>query len=160
VANNPYGTGDIAGLSRRARLDRGILGVVAVRVGSAREAVGLVRGAHAPGLRVLTAKEIVVTAGAERIPVGIDGEAVSMATPVRCAIRPGALRVWVPRDRPGVPEPKPVVNWAALRGLAAFGKPRGVHAPLAAVPELEEESPDSVPRRQREIRLRTRRQPR
>ena len=27
VANNPYGTGDVAGLSRRARLDRGILGV-------------------------------------------------------------------------------------------------------------------------------------
>ncbi|MGH3171729.1 MAG: diacylglycerol/lipid kinase family protein, partial [Trebonia sp.] len=29
VANNPYGTGDIAGLGRRARLDRGTLGVVA-----------------------------------------------------------------------------------------------------------------------------------
>ena len=28
LANNPYGTGDIAGLSRRARLDRGMLGVV------------------------------------------------------------------------------------------------------------------------------------
>ena len=28
VANNPYGTGDVAGLGRRARLDRGVLGVV------------------------------------------------------------------------------------------------------------------------------------
>ena len=35
VANNPYGTGDIAGLSRRARLDRGVLGVVGVKVRSA-----------------------------------------------------------------------------------------------------------------------------
>ena len=38
VANNPYGTGDIAGLSRRARLDRGVLGVVGVKVRSARQA--------------------------------------------------------------------------------------------------------------------------
>jgi diacylglycerol kinase family enzyme len=160
VANNPYGTGDIAGLSRRARLDRGILGVVGVKVDSAREAIGLIRGARAPGLSVLTAKEIEVAAGAERIPVGIDGEAVSLPAPVRCAIRPGALRVWVPRDRPGVPRPKPVVNWATLRSLAASGKRRGAHAPLPAVPEPGEGSPDSVPRRQREIRLRTRRQPR
>jgi diacylglycerol kinase family enzyme len=46
VANNPYGTGDIAGLGRRARLDRGVLGVVGVKVNSAREAVGLLRGEH------------------------------------------------------------------------------------------------------------------
>ena len=39
VANNPYGTTDIAGLSRRARLDRGILGVVGGRVRNARQAV-------------------------------------------------------------------------------------------------------------------------
>ena len=58
VANNPYGTGDIAGLSRRARLDRGILGVVGVRVRSAQQAVGLLRGARATGLSVLAAKEI------------------------------------------------------------------------------------------------------
>ena len=32
VSNNPYGTGDIAGLGRRARLDRGVLGVVGVKV--------------------------------------------------------------------------------------------------------------------------------
>ena len=30
VSNNPYGTGDIAGLGRRTRLDRGILGAVGV----------------------------------------------------------------------------------------------------------------------------------
>ena len=41
VANNPYGTGDLAGLGRRARLDRGILGVVSVKVDSARQAAGL-----------------------------------------------------------------------------------------------------------------------
>jgi diacylglycerol kinase family enzyme len=134
VANNPYGTGDIAGLSRRARLDRGILGVVGVNVGSARQAIGLLRGAHSTGLRVLNVKEIEVTADAGRIPVGIDGEAVLLPTPVHCAIRPGALRVWVPRDRPGVIPPKPELNWASLRHLAAFGRRRGPRAVLEEAP--------------------------
>jgi len=119
VANNPYGTGDIAGLSRRARLDRGLLGVVGVKVASARQAVGLLRGTRAAGLTVLTAQKIEVTADAPQIPVGIDGEAVSMPTPVQCTIRPGALRVWVPRNRPGVAPPKPPMNWRRLRQLAA-----------------------------------------
>ena len=124
VANNPYGTGDIAGLSRRARLDRGVLGVVGVKVRSARQAVDLLRGRHAAGLRVLTAKEIQISADAAQIPVGIDGEAVSMSTPVTCTISPSALRVWVPRDRPGVPAPKPPVNWARLRQLAGVRRER------------------------------------
>ena len=107
VANNPYGTGDIAGLGRRARLDRGLLGVAGVRVASARQAVDLLRGRRAPELKVLTTKKIEITADATRIPVGVDGEAVSMSVPVTCAIWAHALRVWVPRDRPGIPEPKP-----------------------------------------------------
>ena len=119
VANNPYGTGDIVGLGRRVRLDRGVLGVVAVTVDSARQAVGLLRGRQADGLRVLTTRTVVVTADSERIPVGIDGEAISLPTPVRCAIRPGALRVRVPRDRPGVPPPRPAISWHRLRQLAA-----------------------------------------
>ena len=120
VSSNPYGTGDIAGLGRRARLDRGVLGVVAVTVDSVGQAVGLLRGRHTTGLRVLTARTIVVTASSERIPVGIDGEAVSMPVPVRCAIRPGALRVRVPRDRPGVPAPKAAISWSRLRDLASW----------------------------------------
>jgi diacylglycerol kinase family enzyme len=142
VANNPYGTGDIAGLSRRARLDRGILGVVGVKVDSARQAVGLLRGAHAAGLSMLTAKEIEIIADAPQIPVGIDGEAVSLPAPVHCTIHPGALRVWVPRDRPGVTRPKPPVNWATLRHVAAFRRQRRPRAPLAAAPgPAEEPSP-------------------
>ena len=129
VANNPYGTGDIAGLGRRVRLDGGVLGVVAVKVGTAGQAVGLLQGRRSTGLTVLTAKNIEIDADVPRIPVGIDGEAVSLPTPVQCAIRPGALRIWVPRDRPGVIPPKPEVSWARLRQLA--GPPRRA---LGAVP--------------------------
>ena len=125
VANNPYGAGDLAGLSRRARIDRGVLSIVAVTIESARQAAGLFRGTRASGLTVLTAQQVTVTANTPRIAVGIDGEAVSLAAPVRCAIHPGALRVRVPRQRPGVSPPKPPVNWAQLRGLAGPRLPRG-----------------------------------
>ncbi len=124
VANNPYGTGDIAGLGRRARLDRGLLGVAGVRVSSARQAVELLRGRRAPELKVLTAKKIEITADATRIPVGVDGEALSMSVPVLCAIWAHALRVWVPRDRPGIPAPKPALNWTRLRHLAGVRRER------------------------------------
>ncbi len=46
VSNNPYETGDIVGLGRRARLDRGVLGVVGVTVETAAQAAALLRGAQ------------------------------------------------------------------------------------------------------------------
>jgi diacylglycerol kinase family enzyme len=129
VANNPYGTGDIAGLSRRARLDAGLLGVIGVKVRNVQQAVDLLRGRRAVGVRVLTTKKIEITADVPQIPVGVDGEALSMSTPVVCAISPGALRVWVPRDRPGVAPPKPPLNWARLWHLAGIHRKRAEVAP-------------------------------
>jgi len=124
VANNPYGTGDIAGLSRRARLDAGVLGVIGVKVRNVQQAVDLLRGQRAVGVRVLSTKKIEITADAPQIPVGVDGEALSMSTPVVCTISPGALRVWVPRDRPGIVPPKPPINWARLWHLAGIHRKR------------------------------------
>jgi diacylglycerol kinase family enzyme len=123
VANNPYGTGDVAGLGRRARLDRGTLGVIGVMVSSARQAVDLLRGRRGNEVTVLTTQKIEITADVPEIPVGVDGESLSMPVPVICTVRPRALRVWVPRDRPGIPAPKPPMNWARLRQLA-FGHRR------------------------------------
>ena len=128
VSNNPYGTGDIAGLGRRARLDRGTLGVVGVTVASASQAAGLLRGRHATGLTVLTTRQIEIRADAPRIPVGVDGESIAMPTPVTCTVSPQALRVWVPRDRPGVPKPKPQRDWARLRRLAGIPKTAPGHS--------------------------------
>jgi len=111
VSNDPYELADIARLGRRARLDTGTLGVVAVTVTSALHAVPLPRGTRGRGPTTLTAGEVVVDADQPEIPAGIDGETVMMPTPVRCTIRPQALRV-----RPHTPE----LDWAPLRQLASF----------------------------------------
>ena len=89
---------------------------------NARQAAGLIRGKHATGLSVLTTKQIEISTDVPQIPVGVDGESILMPTPVTCTVSPGALRVRVPRDRPGVPAPKPPKDWARLRYLAGISK--------------------------------------
>ena len=125
VSNNQYGMGDIAGLGRRARLDRGTLGMFAVTVQSAAQAAGLLRGRRARGLTSLAAREVVIDADTAQIPVGVDGEALVLDTPVRCVVQPAALRVRVPRDRPGVPDAKPIMDWNRLRQMALTGPGTG-----------------------------------
>ena len=119
VSNNPYEGGDIAGLGRRARLDQGVLGVIGVKVQNAAQAAGLLsRTQRSRELTALTAREVVIDSDRPQIPVGIDGESVLMPTPVSCTIHPLALRVQVPRGRPGVPAPRPQLDWARLRHQA------------------------------------------
>jgi diacylglycerol kinase family enzyme len=123
VSNNPYETSDLAGAGRRARLDRGTLGVIAVKVNSARQAVGLLNGASQRGLLRTQAREVLVSSDELAVPVGIDGESVHLSTPVRCTLRPGALRVRLPRERPGVRPPSGELNWSVLWRLAIGRQP-------------------------------------
>ncbi|MFS8103827.1 diacylglycerol kinase [Lentzea alba] len=118
VSNNPYGTGVLAGWGRRPRLDGGRLGVLAVTVHDAAGAAGLMRGRTSSALLERTATEVVITADAPLLPVGVDGETVSMPTPVRCTTRPGVLRVRVPRLRRAAAVSQPEVDWTRLRRLA------------------------------------------
>ncbi|MQY07272.1 diacylglycerol/lipid kinase family protein [Actinomadura macrotermitis] len=120
VSNNPYVSPDVG---RRPRLDGGELGVLGIRVEGAAQAAALaVRGARSAGLTVATARRVEVTSGAGEISVAVDGEALRMPTPVVCTLRPGALRVLLPRDRPGAAVPAPPVDWRRLVRLA-FGRP-------------------------------------
>ena len=120
VSDNPYALDDLVGIGHRTRLDRGVLGAVAVSVDDARQAVGLLRNLKARGLTILEADEVLITADAAEIPAGIDGEAILVPTPVRCAIRPQALRVRVPRHRLPIRPRRPRWNWARLRQLAGL----------------------------------------
>ncbi|MGI5205745.1 diacylglycerol/lipid kinase family protein [Spirillospora sp. CA-108201] len=133
VSNNPYASlDDLGGADRRARLDGGELGVIGIRVEDAAQAADLaLRGSRSPEVTVMTAHRVEVTSDADEIPVAVDGEAFRMPTPVACTLRPGALRVQVPRDRPGVTVPAPPVNWRRIIDLAsgrtagaASGEPR------------------------------------
>ncbi|MEU4170886.1 diacylglycerol kinase family protein [Streptomyces sp. NPDC026665] len=130
VSNNPYRTNDPAGLGRRERLDAGLLGVLGVKVDSAVEAAALLLAPAPHGLSVLTAREVVVTADSDELEAGIDGEAMVLPTPVRCRVEPGALRVRVPRKRPGVPTVQPTLDWRRLMAMALLvGRTAGVHRP-------------------------------
>ncbi|MFD5326011.1 diacylglycerol/lipid kinase family protein [Streptomyces sp. NPDC127092] len=121
VSNNPYNSPDPISGGRRPRLDGGLLGVIAVRVEGVAQAADLaVRGAQSTGLNVLTAHRVEVTADADTLPVAVDGEALTLPTPVVCVIRPRALRVVVPRDRPGTVPAAPPTNWYRILVLA-FG---------------------------------------
>lgn len=119
VSNNPYRMDDFAGLGRRERLDAGALGVLGIKVEDAAQAAELLLGRYATGLTVVTAHEVVIEADLPEIEVGLDGEALVLPTPVRCRVEAGALRVRVPRHRPGVPAPTPPMDWRRLRKLAA-----------------------------------------
>lgn len=124
VSNNRYGGSDLAGMNRRDRLDRGLLGVVTVSVTGTGQAVSLLRRTHARGLTQHETPEAIIDADAPEISVGVDGESLLLTTPVRCTIEPGALRVRVPRERPGTRPSPPPVDWVRLRALAGFGPVR------------------------------------
>jgi diacylglycerol kinase family enzyme len=125
VSNNPYETGDIAGLGRRTRLDQGVLGVVGIKVETGAQAAALLsRRLGSRFITIASAHEVVIDASEPQIPVGIDGESVLLPTPVRCTIQPRALRVRVPAERPGVPPPQPELDWTRLRRQAlTFSRP-------------------------------------
>jgi len=141
VSNNPYATGDPAGMGRRPRLDLGTLGVVGLRVDNALQAARLLHGSTSGGVTIVSAQDVTVTADAGEIPVGVDGEALTLRTPVRCRVHPGALRVRVPRDRPGRLETRPPLDWRRVRGMA--GGP--VHRAGSTSSAAESSTPGTTP---------------
>ncbi|MBQ0877543.1 diacylglycerol kinase family protein [Streptomyces sp. RT42] len=125
VSNNPYGRAvDVSHPGRRGRLDTGLLGVACVRVAGTVEAARLASRPRSGGLVRLTADNVLVETGTVTMPVGIDGEYVVLTSPVVCRSAPGALRVRVPRHRPGRSRsPGPTADWPRVARLAR-GRPR------------------------------------
>jgi diacylglycerol kinase family enzyme len=107
VSNNPYELSRPTVAGTRARLDSGQLGLVAVQVRDpsavARfvtlSAVGQSRRMR--GVLRWTAAAFEVRA-AGTVAVGLDGEALTMAPPLRFTSLPGALRVRLPAHAPGI----------------------------------------------------------
>lgn len=126
ISNNPYGSGRLRDLGRRERIDQGVLGIVAGHIASAGEAAALIRRAEFRTVTTLTGDGDVVvdvdrsggSSSTAEIPVGVDGEAITVPAPVRCSVRPRALRVRLPRERPGVPVMPDPIDFRRLSALA------------------------------------------
>jgi diacylglycerol kinase family enzyme len=102
VSNDPYQLDHIGGRGTRERLDGGVLGIVAARIGDAAdarqfvalEAAGQVRRFR--GWHEWSAPRFEVSSGSP-VEIGVDGEALLMDPPLVFESRPRALRVRLPR---------------------------------------------------------------
>lgn len=93
VSNNAYRLGRALGSGTRPRMDAGVLGVTVMGV------VSPTTGRRQP-LRQWATQEFVIDSDGD-IPLGVDGEALTMPTPVTFRIRPGVLRVRIAPQHPG-----------------------------------------------------------
>ena len=102
VSNNPYQLVHPGGWGTREHLDGGVLGIVAVRLSGAADArrfmalemAGQVR--RFPGWLEWSVPRFEVASDG-RVPIGVDGEALELDSPLIFQSRPGALRGWLPR---------------------------------------------------------------
>ena len=107
VSNNQYQLDQLGGRGTREHLDDGILGVVAARIGGPTEArrfvtleaVGQVR--KFPGWLEWETPRFEVSSDSP-VEIGIDGETLMMTPPLVFSVRPGTLRVRIPRTAPGL----------------------------------------------------------
>lgn len=135
VSNNPYTLASFDGLGTRARLDTGLLGVVSLTVNSAEDARRLLAFQAAqelsrfPGWHEWLVEQFQVEAG-ERLPIAVDGEALTLEPPLRFEILPAALTVLLPPLAPGrSPAARslgwdvPVQLWQIARGQTGSAVP-------------------------------------
>lgn len=94
ISNNPYRLGPTVGSGTRPRLDTGLLGVVDFHPPIADEKSTAARW------RELSTPELEIKSDSP-IPLGVDGEAIMLESPLRFRIRPRALRVRIAHSHPG-----------------------------------------------------------
>jgi diacylglycerol kinase family enzyme len=132
VSNNPYQLKRLRGVGTRPRMDTGHLGIFATRMHNARSVAKLVTlgtiGQHRRFGSALqwSSVDFEIQSGA-LVAVGLDGEALMLAPPLRFLSLPGALRVRVPRHAHGISPARRAVpltprNVWALTRIAA-GRP-------------------------------------
>jgi diacylglycerol kinase family enzyme len=108
VSNGVYRLGNLNGFGTRERMDAGVLGVVTVTVDRGRDVPSLLSAEASghlerfDGYRAWTTAEFEVDSADPLVDVGVDGEALRLAPPLRFRSLPLALRVRTPIHAPGV----------------------------------------------------------
>jgi len=126
VSNNRYRLGHAVGSGTRPCIDDGLLGVTVAAAPTGR---GRWRRLSQRPWREWTAPRFEVDAD-HALPAGIDGEATTLAPPLRFRIRPGALRVRIARGHPGASPSAALPDGFAATGralihIALTGNPPG-----------------------------------
>ena len=136
VSNNPYQMRRFRGAGTRADLDTGRLGIFVAQLRGAGGVAKLVTlgtiGAHRRFGGVLQWSSLEFEVHSEApVAVGLDGEALTLAPPLRFVSLPGALLVRVPRHASGVSPAGAAVTLTRrnLRELVriAAGRPAALH---------------------------------
>jgi diacylglycerol kinase family enzyme len=136
VSNNPYQLVPISGgLGTRERMDEGVLGLVAVAITDAAEAnrflamQALGQARRFAGWMEWIAPRFEITSD-RVVEIGVDGEALTMESPLVFESRPGALQVRLPRHALRVSSAARAVHvlsvstFAGLARIAAGSSPR------------------------------------
>jgi diacylglycerol kinase family enzyme len=106
VSNNPYQLDDLDGRGTRERIDLGVVGVVAMRIGSTVEAEQFValnavgQARRFRGWDEWTARRFQIDSETP-VEIGIDGESLTMDPPLVFESMPAALRVRLPSHASG-----------------------------------------------------------
>jgi diacylglycerol kinase family enzyme len=121
VSNNAYVWSGPPDFGRRARMDQGELGALAlVSVPPGKDVMNLALSDLA-GRQEWTAPGVIVDSDDASIPAGLDGEAVQLDAPVDLRNVPGGLRLLVPAGaRPGyvAPSQQAVERLLDIAGLS------------------------------------------
>ena len=135
VSNNPYRLERLAGFGTRAHLDRGVLGVAALRLNNAADVARFIAAEAAgrvdrfPGWVSWQAPTLDIAAPGE-VAAGVDGESCRERPPVRFEIRPRCLQARIAPHHPGISPAarQPGVGRSTFLGLArvAAGRHSGL----------------------------------
>jgi diacylglycerol kinase family enzyme len=115
----------LRGGGTRERIDRGVLGIVSVRVETAADAQKLAaleitgKAQRFARWNEWTASEFDVRSGGP-VEIGVDGEALTLEPPLHFVTRPGALTVRLPRLAPRRSPAARIVRVMAKSTLAAL----------------------------------------
>jgi diacylglycerol kinase family enzyme len=104
VSNNPYVLGPVLDVGERRVMNSGTLGVVAVTATNGaeavkamtRSAVGLAAGGADPNIHRFEVEQFEVRSRSGAAAAGVDGEALTLDTPLRMASHPGGLELLTP----------------------------------------------------------------